>query len=68
MSIRGRGKEKEEKKEKKRKSKNKKGITTLGSCDANDRSGIFWWWACTRLFAGVSFVAQSLPLVTPLGD
>jgi len=65
MPIRGRGKEKGKKKKKEGK---QKCITTLGSHNENDRLGILWWWAHTRLFAGVSFVAQSLPSVTPLGD
>jgi len=52
---------------KKRKRENKKGITTLGTCNDDDRCDILWWRASTRLFAGVSFVAQSPPSVTLLG-
>ena len=58
---------KRECKGKRRKRDNKKGITTLGFGDDDDRNVIRCWRVCAMLFARVSFVTQSLPLVTPLG-
>jgi len=63
MSIRGKVKKREEKKE----GQQKQYTSTLGSCN-EDRHGILYWRARVRLFARVSFITQSPPSVTPLGD
>jgi len=60
MSVRGWVKERERKEW----GNNKKGITTLGSCGDDNRCCILW----PTLFAHVSFITRSPPLVTPLGD